>query len=491
MITRKIVFFLFVCTVLIQAGDKDIRYDDYFLDATMRVDYYHTGTATEEVIAVDQIYKQGTWSGRRDRLIDVFNRGKYAVRIFDKETDNLIYSKGYDTYFGEYRTTNKALDGIYRAYLESVLFPFPVNTVRLEILERDKNQKLRLLFQREIEPDDMNIIEHAHQSDIQVYKTHYSGEPGDKVDIAILGDGYTLSEAAKFEKDMERFTEIFFSKAPFATRKERFNIFGVLKPSDESGCDEPTKNIFKNTALSTTFNSLGSPRYLLTEDMKALQDIAAAAPSDFLLIMVNNERYGGGGIYNFFATFTSDNEWSDFVFIHEFGHHFAGLADEYYDSATAYNDFYPDGIEPLEPNITRLYDRNNVKWAEQLSENIPVPTPWEKSGYDSVSAAFIQSRTANNREIARLTRERANQTVIDSLKQAAEQLAARQHRNLSTIIEKSTYFNKVGVFEGAGYISEGMYRPMLDCTMFRIGRQDFCEVCRHCIVEIIDFYSKD
>jgi hypothetical protein len=206
---------------------------------------------------------------------------------------------------------------------------------------------------------------------------------------------------------------------------------------------------------------------------------------------VNSDRYGGGGIYNSFATVTSDNIWTDYVFIHEFGHLFAGLADEYYSSSTAYNDFYPEGIEPIEPNITRLLDPKNVKWAKFMKKNTPVPTPWDKARYDKISSDFNARRSVTNKKIAAHTRQNSSQSVIDSLKTLGDRLSKEQKSNLITILYSSKYTNEVGVFEGAGYLSKGMYRPMLDCIMFQKGDQEFCKVCQEAISDVIKHFSEN
>jgi hypothetical protein len=211
---------------------------------------------------------------------------------------------------------------------------------------RNRENILQPLFSQEVDPSSVSIIKENLDKNVKVFKILESGTPHEKVDVAFVAEGYTSEEEKKVEADLKRFTEVFFSHEPYKTYKDRFNIYGVFKPSGESGCDEPRPGIFKNTALNATFNSLGSERYLLTEDNKSLRDIAAHVPYDSLFIMINHKRYGGGGIYNLYCTFTVDNQWYEYLFLHEFGHSFAGLADEYYTSSVAYNEFYPRGVEP-------------------------------------------------------------------------------------------------------------------------------------------------
>ena len=217
---------------------------------------------------------------------------------------------------------------------------------------RDEKQMLFEFFRREIDPENIMIIrDEIKDKMVKVYNADSNGDPHNRADIVILGEGYTVDEKSKFEKDLKYFTEVFFGLEPYKSNQDKFNIYGVYKPSEDSGIDEPPANLFENTVLSCTFNSMGSERYILTEDNKAVRDLAAYVPYDAIYIMVNHARYGGGGIYNFFCTFTTDNQFKDYLFLHEFGHSFSGLADEYYTSDVQYNDFYPVGLEPLEPNI--------------------------------------------------------------------------------------------------------------------------------------------
>ena len=338
-------------------------FDDTFMDTTMRIDYFHIGDASSEIITIDQVYTYGTWAGSRIHLIDRFNNGKYYTKIFDADSGELLFSRGFDSYFGEYQTGGPASEGVKRAFHETSLVPCPKRPIRFVLEKRDRSNELQEIFSRRIDPADIAIIRDAVlDPSIEVVDAHTSGDPHTKVDIAIVSEGYARNEAAKFKADIERFTKIFFQYEPYGSMRDSFNIRGVLKPSEESGTDEPRAGIYKNTQLDSSFNALGSERYLLTESNRALRDIASHVPYDAVMIMVNHERYGGGGIYNFYCTFTADTQFHEYIFIHEFGHSFTGLADEYYTSSVSYNDFYPKGIEPLEANITALLDPGNLKW---------------------------------------------------------------------------------------------------------------------------------
>ncbi|MFB3056001.1 MAG: M64 family metallopeptidase, partial [Ignavibacteriaceae bacterium] len=307
--TALILLIIVICksSMSIQVIDK---FDDFFIDKTMRIDYFHIGDAKTEIITIDQIYKYGIWAGSRVHLIDEFNVGRYYVKIYDENSEELIYSKGFDSYFGEYQTSTPALDGIRKTFHESAIIPYPKGKIIFTLERRDKENKLNEFFRQEIDPDDVDIRrDDLVDLTVMVFETDKNGDPHKRVDVAIIAEGYTRLDKDKFLADLGYFQDVFFSQEPYKSNEHDFNIYGVFKPSVESGVDEPRAGIFKNTVLNCTFNSLGSERYLLTEDNKSLRDIAANVPYDAIYIMVNHKRYGGGGIYNFFCTFTSDNQW--------------------------------------------------------------------------------------------------------------------------------------------------------------------------------------
>jgi hypothetical protein len=454
------------------------------------VDYYHIGDAGSEIVTVDEVSVYGTWAGSRNHLVDPFDNGRYCVKIYDGDSGRLIYSRGFDSYFGEYQTSGPAAEGIKKTFHETALFPAPKRPVRLALDKRDRENRFREIFSRTIDPADIGIIrESVVDPEVEVFEAHSSGDPHACVDIAVVGEGYTREETEKFKADLERHVAIFFRYEPYASLKGRFNIRGVLKPSEESGVDEPRAGIFKKTALNASFNALGSERYLLTEDNRALRDIAAHVPYDAVMIMVNHERYGGGGIYNFYCTFTADTQFHEYIFIHEFGHSFAGLADEYYTSSVAYNDFYPRGVEPVEANITALLDPASLKWKDLVASGVPVPTPWEKAAFDDMDTAWQKERAALNDRIAELKRKGA---APDKIKDSEEEYARRdkEHSNrVDAFLRASRWWGRVGAYEGAGYSSEGLYRPMVDCIMFSKGAKPFCKVCEAAIRRVIGRYT--
>ena len=470
---------------------QSVQFNEHFVDQTMRIDYFHIGDATTEIVTVDHIYQYGMWAGCTKNLIDNFNNGAYYYKVYDAASGKLIYSIGFDSYFKEYQTSDEASKGIKHTYHESAIIPFPKNKIRFALEKRDKQNKLNEVFSSEIDPADLYIIkDNVKDKAAKVYKSHFSGDPHSKVDVVILADGYSAKDQKKFEKDLKRYTNILISQEPFKKNKNRINIYGVFKASEDSGIDEPGANIYKNTTLSTTFYSLGSERYVLTEDNKSMRDLAAQVPYDAIYIMCNSPRYGGGGIYNFYCTFVSDNQFSPYIFLHEFGHSFGGLADEYYTSDVAYNEFYTAGLEPVEPNITRALDPKNVKWKESLSEGIAVPTLWEKENYDKMDLTWQKERRELNKKIAELKRNRVSQKDIDAVQNEYNMKDKLHSDEVDQYLMKSKYWNKVGVFEGAGYSSNGMYRSMLDCLMFSKGTKPFCRVCEEHVAKVINHFSE-
>lgn len=471
-------------------GQTQPDFEQYFIDKTMRIDYHHIGDATNEKISLDKIYEQGVWAGSVHHLIDTYNQGRYYIKIYDAQSNRLIYSRGFDSIFGEYKTTNAAALKISRTYHESALIPYPKNEIIFIIESRGVQNELMEIFRQKIQPDDVNIIRESPDEDIRIYEQHISGDPHEKADVVFVAEGYTVKEEKKVKRDLKKFSEILFKYEPYKTHVNDFNMYGVFKPSDESGVDEPTHGSFKNTTVNASFNSLNSPRYLLTEDNKALRDVAGAVPYDAIFVMVNHNRYGGGGIYNLYCTFTTDNQWYEYLFMHEFGHSFAGLADEYYTSSTSYNDFYPRGIEPTEPNITALLNPNELKWEELATPGIEIPTPWNKAEFDSMDMAYQDIRQKLNDKISRLKRQGADASKIQQLEEKSETLSREHAEKADEFLQTSPYAGKVGAFEGAGYSSEGLYRPMLDCIMFTKGAKPFCEVCQKGIERVIGFYTE-
>lgn len=488
---RRFHFFILILIFSgILATASPLDFDKYFVDRTMRLDYFHGGEAKEEFITLDRVYDQGIWAGSQKNLLDPFNLGRYCFKVYDAASGELIFSRGFDSYCGEYRTTDPALRGIKRTYHESALIPYPRNKIIFAVESRDRQNILQPVFRAEIDPADIFISRESLAGGVKVFQVLKSGDPHEKVDIAFIAEGYTAAEEKKLLADLKRLAEVFFGLEPYKSRPGLFNLSCVFKPSAERGCDEPSHGSYKNTAVGASFDSLGSERYLLTEDNKSLRNIAAHVPYDALVIMVNHGRYGGGGIYNLFCTFTTDSQWYDYLFLHEFGHSFAGLADEYYTSAVAYNEFYPKGVEPLEPNITALLDPESLKWKDLTTPGVEIPTPWEKEEFDRMDAAHQKVRQQIDVRIAAMKRAGAPQADVERLEQDSERLSREQAKKVDEYLRRSKFWGMTGALEGAGYSAQGLYRPAVDCLMFTKGIKPFCKVCEEAVRRVIKFYTE-
>lgn len=472
--TRIIASLALIMSAFLQA--QSISYKKFFTDNTMRVDYYHTGTKGMETISLDKVYEEGTWPGSKGNLIDVLNLGEYLVRVYDVATTALIFSRGYSTIFNEWQTTDEATAGMYRTFHETVRFPYPKNKVQVTISRRDKKMVFQQIFSTVIDPTSPSeVVREKRPAAFNVVPLMKHGDSSEKVDLLIVGDGYAKGDMEKFRKDAKRLNDVMFSTSPFKERKQDFNVWMIEVISEESGIDKPDRNIWKATALGTRYHTFNTPRYILTEENRALRDIASAAPYDFINILINDDRYGGGGIYNLYTTtYTKTDrpgmEWQiDYVYVHEVGHSFGGLGDEYYGSQVAYSDFYQKGVEPWEPNITALVDPGNLKWKNFVEAGTPIPTPWAKSQYDS------------------LERERGK---LDRLAPDYYQKREPIYKAQQAVLTSGQFVGKVGAFEGAGYVSEGLYRPAINCRMFTLSLVDFDPVCRASIERVIDFYAR-
>ncbi len=467
--------------ILITGICRGQTYDFDFYETTMRIDYFHTGTKGKEQITIDKVYREDQWPGSKINLLDTLNLGDSFVRVSDLQTGRLLYSRGYSTLFAEWQTTDEAINGFWKTCHETIRLPFPKRKVVVDFLRRDRfiapNEKMGFsqIFTTVINPNDPTVVNTEKKpKTFSVSDAMLNGSPNKKVDILIMGDGYTRDDMEKFRKDLKHFTETLFSYEPFKTHKEDFNVRAIEVISAESGIDMPDLNIWKNTALGTMYNTFGSARYILTEDNRILRDIAGTAPYDFITILINDKRYGGGGIFNLYTTsFTQTAkpgyEWEmDYVYVHEFGHCFAGLGDEYYNSQISYIDFYPKGIEPWEPNVTRMNTKETLKWRDLVTGEIQIPTPWNKAAYDSIEAL------------------RGN---LDRLAEDYYDKREGLMKKSNDILNNSSLTGKVGAFEGSGYTSNGMYRPAVNCIMFSLSLVSFDPVCAAAIEKMIEMYA--
>jgi hypothetical protein len=315
-------------------------------------------------------------------------------------------------------------------------------------------------------------VDRSVQSQAGVWAVMKNGAPRDKVDLLLMGDGYTVAEMEKWHRDAQRMTSLLFASSPFKERKNDFNVWAVDTPAEESGVSRPSDGVYRRSPLRTGYDAFGSERYVLTFDNKRVREAAAAAPYEFIEIIVNDRKYGGGGIFNLYATVAADNAFSPYIFVHEFGHHFAGLADEYYTSAVAYESA-PKLPEPWEPNVTS--DPRGSRWRDLITPGTPLPTPWPKDAFEAQQLT-IQARRSE----------------IRSQRQPEQEMEAlfREEREETTkLLDAIPFARRVGAFEGAMYQAKGYYRPQADCIMFTRDEVGFCAVCRRAIERIIDLYT--
>jgi hypothetical protein len=458
----------------IQVVDRgNLSFDDYFLDKTMRFDYFHTGTATDELFAPDRIVSDGPWPGSKTILIDALQLGLYLFEVADKESNVLLYSRGFCSVFGEWQIIPEAGEG-YGTFHESIRFPWPKKPVSIIMKKRDTANVFRAIWNTTVDPSSRkaNPSEIVHAEKVDILYNH--GPASEKLDVVILGDGYTAGEMEKFKADAQRMADVLLGHEPFLTRKADINIRAVETPSQVSGVHRPHPGVFKRTALSAHYGSFDSERYVLSYDNRTIRDIASAVPYDCMVILINERTYGGGGIYNLYTTVSADNKFGEYIMVHEFGHHLASLADEYYTSSVAYE--IPEiRVEPWETNITVLFDKDNLKWKDLVEAGTPLPTPWNKEPFDRFGYEIQKER--DSLRAAKVPEEVMEALFMRQMKQEDEFFAAEKYRD------------KVGAFEGAGYLARGLYRSQIDCIMYT-RHMNFCKVCSRSLEDVIDLYSR-
>ncbi len=403
-------------------------FDRYFTDKVLRFDFMLAGNSQKTVVYPVGMKEEPYWAGSLNNLTDPFSYGNFRYEVFDAVGNTLIYSRGFCTLFQEWQTTSEAKT-VERSFYEVATMPFPRNKIRFILSLRERNGNFSKLYETEIDPSDY-YIRREKTADAVVTKICDAGDPHQCVDLAFIAEGYRRDEMTKFKEDVKKMADVLFAEAPFSDYRNNINIWAVEAVSEDSGTDIPGDKVYVNTALNSSFYTFGTDRYLTTQDIKSVNDYAATAPHDNIIVLINSSKYGGGGVYNYYSGTTAGHALSPKVFVHEFGHGFAGLADEYYSSSVAYDEFYPLNVEPWEPNITTMVNFNS-KWKRMLAKETPVPTPPEDK-----------------------------------------------------------YNNVRGLFEGGGYSAKGIYRPELDCRMKSNGTKGYCSVCREAIRKMIGFYTK-
>lgn len=444
--------------------------------ATMRVDYFHTGNAKQEHFSLDRIVVEPLpWPGNPSRPLDDTNRGKYFFEVIDAASNKPIYSRGFSSVYGEWETTGEA-GKIDRTFSESLRFPAVDRPARVVVRKRNARNAFEDVWSLAIDPADKFIERGATAADAgPLLKLHEVGDPAGKLDFLIIGDGYTAAERPKFERDARRLVDVMFATSPFKERQADVNAWGLCPASAQSGISRPSQGIHRRTALGSTYDAFDSERYVLTFENRAFRDLAANAPYEVVEILVNGATYGGGGIYGQYSTVAADSAWAPYIFIHEFGHHIAALADEYYTSDVAYLPA-TERVEPWEPNATALLDPAALKWKDLVAPGTPLPTSWPKTEFEAYSKQVQEKRKA-------IRAANRPESEMDAL--FTEEL---EHD--TKLLNSGPYAGKVGAFEGVNYEARGYYRPQSDCIMFTRDKVPFCAVCRRAIEQIIDLYTQ-
>ena len=421
-------------------------FETCFEDSTLRLDYIMAGNAEEQHIYLSQMGRQGGWAGRRSHLDERPLAGNGQLTVRDHETQQVVYVWTFSTLFQEWLLEEEAKH-VSRAFEASYNVPFPRRKVDVTVTLTDHHQREVASLTHTVDPQDI-LIRSLDGTDIPHYYVWKGGDVADCVDLAIVAEGYTAGEMDKFRNDCQRAVGALFEHEPFASLRDRFNVVAVAAPSQQSGPSVPHEGQWSHTAVGTHYDTFYSERYLTSQHMHRIYDLLQGVPFEHIMVLVNTDRYGGGGIYNQITFASSDHPTFAEVFVHEFGHSYGGLADEY-----AYDDmdteWYPADVEPWEPNITTLHDFGQ-KWADLLPAGQPVPTPPDPSVPD------YRKARGDDEALARL--------------------------NACTQV--------VGVFEGAGYQSHGCYRPAQECRMKVNEVRDFCPVCTRAIRRITEFYTK-
>jgi len=416
-------------------------FNTYFEDATLRLDYIFAGDSRATHIYFHQSSKIDGWAGRRNKLSEKYLNGNGQIIVKDLQTQNVIYCNSFSTLFQEWQSEKEATE-IKKSFENSYLVPYPKRPVEITITLTDSHNKISAQFSHIINPKD--ILIKKIRNNLYPYKyILQSGSQSSCVDIAIISEGYTKSEMNKFHSDCIRVVDALFSHEPFASMKNKFNVIAVDCPSEDSGPSIPRFDKWANTSVNTHYDTFYTDRYLMTSNIWRVYDVLSCIPFEQIIVMVNSKEYGGGGIFNQINVITSDHYTFKEVLVHEFGHGYGGLGDEY-DYGNQASTMYPTDTEPWEPNLTTLVDFSH-KWADLIPNGTPIPTPPINFSFNYINQP-------------------------------------------KSLIKKITQC--VGVFEGGGYQSKGVYRPAQECRMKVNEVEDFCPVCSRHLIKLTKFYTE-
>ena len=371
----KRLFLSIICFVSIESYAQD--FNTFFIDHTLRIDYIFSGNVNVQHIALNQLYREPRWYGKRTRLSEIPMEGNGQITVHDHHSGRIIYRNSFSTLFQEWLSYDEAKTQT-RSFENVFLIPMPKDTVDVTVDLRNNRRQITASLTHQIVPNDI-LIRHIGYCDVTPYSILQQAEDTARcIHVAYVAEGYTMQEMDKFREDARKAMEYLFSYEPFKSMRNRFQIVAVESPSQESGTSEPGKAIWKNTALHSHFDTFYSDRYLTTLNLRDLHNILAGVPYEHIIVLVNTNKYGGGGILNSYNLSMTHHPAFRPVVVHEFGHSFAGLADEYaYDNEPI--PMYPYDIEPWEKNITTKVNFKD-KW-ENLMGRVPKVGFYEGAGY--------------------------------------------------------------------------------------------------------------
>lgn len=421
--------FIFFLSVLFCCNDAVAQdFDKLFYDKTLRLNYTFSGDNRSQHIYLDEMMCSDGWYGRRVNMDTLLLRGNGQLCMRDSETGAVLYRHSFSTLFQEWQGTEEATR-LQRSFENVFMVPFPRRSAEVLITLTDNHGRVKGEMRHHVNPHDILIRPASRNADVSWKYLRQNGDSREKIDVAFVSEGYQDTEMAVFIQDCQASIDAMLAHEPFKSMADRFNFVAVMAPSLDSGASIPHQNLWKNTTLGSAFDTFYSDRYLTTLQLKRLHDVLNSVPYEHIVILANTDNYGGGGIYNSYLMSAAHNQKNLPVVVHEFGHSFAGLADEYYYD-DQYESMYPADTEPWEPNITTLVDFKS-KWADMLDGDVEIPT--KPDGKD--------------------------------------------------------VFTRLGVYEGGGYQSKGVYRPVQECRMKINEAPVFCPVCERAVRRMIDFYT--
>lgn len=418
-----ILFFLFTI------GSYAQNFADYFLNKTLRIDYIFTGNAKQQAVYLEELSQLPTWAGRQHHLSELPLEGNGQIIVKDLSTKECIYKTSFSSLFHEWLSTDEAKETA-KGFENTFLMPYPKQPVEVELVLFTPRKEVMARFTHIVRPDDILIRQRGESHITPHIYLLKSGSENECIDVAILAEGYTDEEMEVFYMDAQAACESIFAHEPFQTMKGKFNIVAVASPSIDSGVSVPRENQWKQTAVHSHFDTFYSDRYLTTSRVKSIHNALAGIPYEHIIILANTDVYGGGGIYNSYTLTTAHHPLFKPVVVHEFGHSFGGLADEYFYDDDVMTDTYPLDAEPWEQNISTQVNFA-TKWEDMLAPNTPIPTP------ESMQKEF-----------------------------------------------------PIGVYEGGGYSAKGIFRPAFNCRMRTNEYHEFCPVCQRAIRRMIEFYTQ-